>query len=80
MTIYIDVIIVENLIMNYIILYATGLISKSKKSYLRMFMASLIGAIYATLEYVLKVMVELTDSDYYQKQLKELEDLKNEKK
>lgn len=57
MTIYIDIIIVENLIMNYIILYATGLISKSKKSYLRMFMASLIGAIYATLEYVLKVNI-----------------------
>ena len=43
--------------MNYIILYATGLISKSKKSYLRMFLASLIGAIYATLEYVLKVNI-----------------------
>ena len=57
MTIYIDIIIVENLIMNYIILYATGLISKSKKSYLRMFLASLIGAIYATLEYVLKVNI-----------------------
>ena len=57
MTIYIDIIIVENLIMNYIILYATGLISKSKKSYLRMFWASLIGAIYATLEYVLKVNI-----------------------
>ena len=57
MTIYIDIIIVENLIMNYIILYATALISKSKKSYLRMFLASLIGAIYATLEYVLKVNI-----------------------
>lgn len=57
MTIYIDIIIVENLIMNYIILYSTGLISKSKKSYLRMFWASLIGAIYATLEYVLKVNI-----------------------
>ena len=57
MTIYIDIIIVEILIMNYIILYATGLISKSKKSYLRMFWASLIGAIYATLEYVLKVNI-----------------------
>ena len=57
MTIYIDIIIVENLIMNYIILYATGLISKSKKSYLRMFLASLIGAIYATLEYALKVNI-----------------------
>ena len=32
MTIYIDIIIVENLIMNYIILYAAGLISKSKIS------------------------------------------------
>lgn len=57
MTIYIDIIIVENLIMNYIILYATGLISKSKKSYLRMFLASLIGAVYATLEYILKVNI-----------------------
>ena len=57
MTIYIDIIIVENLIMNYIILYATGLISKSKKSYLRMYLARLIGAIYATLEYVLKVNI-----------------------
>ena len=57
MTIYIDIIIVENLIMNYIILYATGLISKSKKSYIRIFLASLIGAIYATLEYVLKVNI-----------------------
>ena len=57
MTIYIDIIIVENLIMNYIILYATGLILKSKKSYLRMFLASLIGAIYATLEYILKVNI-----------------------
>lgn len=57
MTIYIDIIIVENLIMNYIILYATGLISKSPKSYLRMFLASLIGAVYATLEYILKVNI-----------------------
>lgn len=57
MTIYIDIIIVENLIMNYIILYATVLISKSPKSYLRMFLASLIGAVYATLEYILKVNI-----------------------
>ena len=30
MTIYIDVIFMENLVLNFIILYATGLISKSK--------------------------------------------------
>lgn len=52
MTIYIDIIIVENLIMNYIILYATGLISKSKIYYLRIFFASLIGAIYVAIQYI----------------------------
>ena len=57
MTIYIDVIIVENLIMNYIILYATGTISKIKISYLRIFCSSLIGAIYAITEYIFKLNI-----------------------
>jgi len=57
MTIYIDVIIVENLIMNYIILYATGTISKVKISYLRIFCSSLIGAIYAITEYTFKLNI-----------------------
>ena len=52
MTIYIDIIIIENLIMNYIILYATGLISKNKIYYLRIFFASLIGAIYVATQYI----------------------------
>lgn len=57
MTIYIDIIIVENLIMNYIILYATGLISKNKISYLRIFLASLIGSIYAATQYISKLNI-----------------------
>ena len=57
MTIYIDIIILENLIMNYIILYATGIISKDKISYTRIFFASLIGAIYAVTEYILKLNI-----------------------
>ena len=57
MTIYIDIIIVENLIMNYIILYATGLISKSKISHLRIFLASAIGAIYVITEYISKLNI-----------------------
>ena len=57
MTIYIDIIIVENLIMNYIILYATGIISKSKISHLHIFFASLIGAIYAVSEYIMKLNI-----------------------
>lgn len=35
---------------------------------------------YANLEYLLKIMVELTDSTFYQNKLKKLEELKNEKK
>lgn len=57
MTIYIDIIIVENLIMNYIIIYATGLISKSKISHLRIFLASTIGAVYAITEYISKLNI-----------------------
>ena len=57
MTIYIDVIILENLIMNYIILYATGIIVKAKINYIRIFFASLIGAIYATTEYCSNITI-----------------------
>ena len=42
MTIYIDVIILENLIMNYIILYATAIIVKKKARLFRILIASLI--------------------------------------
>lgn len=57
MTIYMDIIIIENLIMNYIILYATGLISRCKIYYLRIFLASLIGAIYAIGQYVSNLVI-----------------------
>lgn len=57
MIIYIDIIIVENLIMNYIILYATGLISKRKISHLKIFFASTIGTIYVIIEYISKLNI-----------------------
>ena len=63
MTIYIDVIILENLIMNYIILYATGIIVKAKINYIRIFFASLIGAIYAATEYCSNITI-LADKGY----------------
>lgn len=52
MTIYIDIVIIENLIMNYIILCATGIVSKNKIRYLRLIMASLLGAIYSVVAYM----------------------------
>lgn len=42
MTIYIDVVILENLIMNYIIIYATAIIVKKKIKIFRVILASLL--------------------------------------
>ena len=42
MTIYIDVVIIENLIMNYIILYATSIVIKKQAKMLRIFISSII--------------------------------------
>lgn len=57
MTIYIDIVLIENLIMNYIILFTTGIILKLKIRYLRNFIASLLGAIYSIIAYagILKI-------------------------
>lgn len=52
MTIYIDIVIIENLIMNYIILCATGIVSKNKIKHLRLIIASLLGAIYSVTAYM----------------------------
>lgn len=52
MTVYIDIILAENLCMNYIILYATGVIYKLKPKVIRLVLASLIGAAYAILSYM----------------------------
>lgn len=52
MTIYIDVVLIENLIMNYIILLATGLILKTKIKHIRLILASLVGAIYSIVAYM----------------------------
>lgn len=50
-TIYIDIVILENIIINYIILLATGLILKTKINHIRLLLASLIGAIYTIISY-----------------------------
>lgn len=52
MTVYLDVILIENLCMNYIILFATGYIMKLKMKYLRIIISSLIGGVYAIISYI----------------------------
>lgn len=52
MTIYIDVVFIENLIMNYIILFATSIIIKVKVKHIRLILASGLGAIYSIIAYM----------------------------
>ena len=52
MTIYIDIVLIENIIMNYIILFATAIVLKIKINHIRIFIASLLGAIYSVITYM----------------------------
>ena len=52
MTIYIDLIFLENIFMNSIIIYATAIILKKEIKILRILLGSLIGAIYACIYYI----------------------------
>lgn len=56
-TIYIDIIFLENLIMNSIILYATAIILKIKAKTLRIISSSAIGSIYAIITYVTEMEI-----------------------
>ena len=52
MTIYIDVVFLENLVMNSIILIASGIILKKKLKWIRILLASSLGAIYTIIGYM----------------------------
>lgn len=52
MTIYVDVVLIENVLMNYIILFATSVILKIKAKHMRLILASLVGAIYTVIAYI----------------------------
>lgn len=55
MTIYVDIVLVENIMINCIILYATGIIIKNKMNFMKIFCGSLIGAIYVVYQYIFKL-------------------------
>ena len=57
MTIYIDIIFIENIIMNAIILYATSIILKQKVKSSRLIISASIGAIYSILMYITKLTI-----------------------
>lgn len=55
MTLYIDIIFLENIVMNYIIILATGMICKAKIKYIRILLSSILGAIYAVVIYIINL-------------------------
>ncbi|MBP3255261.1 MAG: sigma-E processing peptidase SpoIIGA [Clostridia bacterium] len=52
MTIYLDVVLIENLCMNYIILFTTGYVLKVKRKHIRIIISALLGGIYSILAYM----------------------------
>ena len=54
MTVYLDVIFFENLILNFLILYAVGIETKSRIKALKLVLASIVGSAYVIIVYVVK--------------------------
>lgn len=57
MTVYLDVVFLENVVINYIILYATSIISKVKIKQIKLLLGSLFGATYSIVYYILELKI-----------------------
>lgn len=57
MTLYIDIIFLSNITMNYIILFATGLIVVKKVKHTRIILSSVIGAVYSIMLYITNLQI-----------------------
>lgn len=52
MIVYLDIVFFENVLMNYIIIFATGVVLKTECKKLRIFVASVVGALYTIAMYL----------------------------
>lgn len=57
MTIYVDVLLLENFILNCIILYATSIISKERIKHFRIIISASLGALYVIIYYIFKLKI-----------------------
>ena len=55
MTIYIDIVLLENLVINYILILSTAIISKTKINYISILISSIVGSLYAVINYMAKI-------------------------
>ena len=52
MIVYLDIVFLENILMNYIIVFATGVVIKNECKKIRLLIASVIGSIYTIIMYL----------------------------
>ena len=52
MTVYIDIVLIENLLMDYIILYTTAQITKNKIKHVKLILSSIVGSAYAVILFI----------------------------
>lgn len=60
MTIYLDIVLFENIFLNFIIILSTAIISKSQIKIIRIFISSFIGGLFAILNYIININWFLT--------------------
>lgn len=59
MTIYLDIVFFENVLLNYIIMTSTALLSKSKIQYFKILFASIIGGVFSIVNYFIELKTNL---------------------
>ena len=57
MTVYLDIVLLENICMNYIILFATGIINKAKINQIKLLLSSTLGSIYAVISFTTNLQI-----------------------
>ncbi len=57
MTIYIDIVILENVLINYIILELTGILLKKKRAFFRLLLSSILGAFFSAFSLISSLSV-----------------------
>lgn len=57
MTIYLDIVLLENILLNYIIILSTAIISKEKINFIRIILSSIVGGVCAIVTYVTELSI-----------------------
>lgn len=59
MTVYLDIVLLENILLNYIIILSTAILSKEKINFLKIILSSIVGGIFAIITYITELSMFL---------------------